>query len=438
MAKAEGEKRLTDTVLKGLKPAAKGERYEVRDKVTPGLCVRVTAAGTRSFMLKARFGGSKNPTRRLLGVYDPDALPTATAGAITLETARTKAREWMAAAKSKRDPAQEEAARTKGTFASVAEDYIRNAVIGPKQDQQNPQEPKQRQWRQTSRDIRKVFVPRWGTKHVTEIKRSDIVAFAREHGERAPGHTRNLYITLQSLFGWARDQDAYGLEHSPCEGVKVSSILGKKRKRDRVLTDAELRALWVNTRMGYPHGAILKLLILTGLRKNEVAQASWPEINIAERRWIIPARRMKGKNDTAREHLVPLTDDILAVFGTLKRYNEGLYIFTVTNGKKPVRFEGELKKRLDSRMKRMLRDDFAPFQIHDIRRTVRTRLSGLHVREEVREAVLAHARPGVKGNYDVYGYEHEKRDALDLWAQCLKSIVTPGRNNVVPIRGAAS
>lgn len=432
MAKAEGEKRLTDTVLKGLKPAAKGERYEVRDKVTPGLCVRVTAAGTRSFMLKARFGGSKHPTRRLLGVYDPDALPTATAGAITLETARRKARQWMASAKSGHDPAQEEAAKTKGMFANVAEEYIRVSVVG-----RDPENPSQRQWRQTSRDIRNALIPRWGTKHITEISRSDIVAFVREHGERAPGHTRNLYITAQSLFRWARDRDEYGLKHSPCEGVSVTSLLGEKGTRDRVLDDDELRALWACTKSTYPDGDILKLLLLTALRKNEVARGSWPEFNLAERRWVIPARRMKGKNGKARDHLVPLTDDILAIVKSLKRYNEGPYIFTVTNGKTPVRFEGEAKKRLDKRMKEILGDAFAPFQIHDIRRTVRTRLSGLHVKEEVREAVLAHARPGVKGTYDRYKYEREKADALSLWAQSLKNIVER-RENVVVLRGGTS
>ena len=270
MARSEGEKRLTDTALQALKP---GVAYEVRDKVTPGLVVRVTPKGTRSFMLKARFGGSKNPTRRLLGTYDPHALPEATAGAITLETARRKARQWMAVVKTGRDPAKEEAAKAAGAFAAVAEDYIKKAVIGP-----DPDNPRHRQWVQTSRDIRKVFIPRWGGKHLTDIKRADIVAFIKEHGERAPGHTRNFYITLHGIFGWARDQHEYGLEHSPCEGIKVSALLGSKPNRKRVLSDDELRAMWVNTRMGYPFGSILKLLMLTGLRKNEVAQATWSEI----------------------------------------------------------------------------------------------------------------------------------------------------------------
>ena len=71
---------------------------------------------------------------------------------------------------------------------------------------------------------------------------------------------------------------------------------------------------------------------------------------------------------------------------------------------------------------------------HDIRRTVRSNLSALRVAEEVREAVLAHVRPGIKGTYDLYDYLDEKREALELWAARLRSIVNPQPSNIIQLK----
>jgi hypothetical protein len=79
---------------------------------------------------------------------------------------------------------------------------------------------------------------------------------------------------------------------------------------------------------------------------------------------------------------------------------------------------------------------FSEWDNHDIRRTVRTHLSALRIPEEVREAVLAHARPGIKGTYDLYQYVDEKHQALTMWATLLQSIVEPARGNVVEMAKA--
>ena len=85
----------------------------------------------------------------------------------------------------------------------------------------------------------------------------------------------------------------------------------------------------------------------------------------------------------------------------------------------------------------MLEDlgELPAFVNHDIRRTVRTRLSALKISEEVRKAVLAHVRPGIKGAYDKYEYLEEKREALTLWNARLRSIIEPPPANVVPLAG---
>jgi integrase len=195
--------------------------------------------------------------------------------------------------------------------------------------------------------------------------------------------------------------------------------------------------------------------MLTALRLNELVGASRPEFNHRDRVWVVPAERMKGKNagkKQARAHAVPITDDLLALLGLLPRLNGGPYLFSTTNGKSPTSLGSRMKKRLNHRMLRTLRAlarvrredsrtvDLQPFVVHDVRRTVRSHLSRLKVAEEVREAILAHVRPGIVGVYDHHDYLDEKREALELWAARLREIVNrPVRpqSNVLALQAVA-
>jgi len=216
-------------------------------------------------------------------------------------------------------------------------------------------------------------------------------------------------------------------------------------------------ALWrAAGRETYPYRQIYQLLALNALRLNEVADASEPEFEFAKRDWIIPADRMKGKKGRARPHLVPLTDASLAILGTLPTLKEGSYLFSCNFGKSPVWVNQKVKDRLDSRMLRTLkalarRRGHDPSKVvlehwtnHDIRRTVRTNLSALkhsggrRIPEGVKEAVIAHVRPGIKGVYDRYEYSDEKFEALELWAARLQEIINPAprdlTSNVISMR----
>ena len=243
------------------------------------------------------------------------------------------------------------------------------------------------------------------------------------------------------MLSWAVDQDRYGLGASPADVLKPAKVIGEKVSGDRVLDDRELLALWrAATRTPYPYGPAYQVLVLTGLRLNEAADAARPEFDFGEKKlWTIPAARMKGRRGKARPHAVPLTADVLAILEKLPRFKTGDYLFSTTFGVSPVWMSDKVKKRIDARMLRTLRalarsggDDPAKVELprwtnHDIRRTVRSNLSALRVPEEVREAVLAHVRPGIKSTYDLYDYLDERRDALEQWARRLRAIVRPGR-----------
>jgi hypothetical protein len=158
---------------------------------------------------------------------------------------------------------------------------------------------------------------------------------------------------------------------------------------------------------------------------------------------------MKGTNGRARAHIVPVTDEVMAVLDGLPRFNSGQHLFSTTYGASPVWIGSKIKQRLDKRMLRTLRalarlrgDDAARiilprFVNHDIRRSIRTNLSRLKIAEEVSEALLAHTPGGIRGVYNKYGFLDEKKEALQKWAKQLRAITEPPPPNVVQLPARA-
>jgi integrase len=439
MPKVDHRKNLTPTLISGLKPAPDGKRYQVMDTQVPGFGIRVTDTGNRSFILRTRYPGSTNPGRREIGQYAD----------ITLSEAREKARKWRSLVRQGIDPAAEEekqrqeAIRKQAvTFSAVAEDFIHDKL------------PAERKGKDVEREIRRDLLPKWKDLVLTEISDLHVSSLTKAKGRDGKVGARNLLALIKRFFRWAIAQPEYGILVSPCANLRASDILGEMpRSKGRVLSNDELFALWrAVRRMSYPAGPAYQTLCLTGLRLNEAVDASWPEFNMREKVWIIPAERMKGKDSgkkQARPHAVPLTRDISALLETLPRFNRGKFLFSTTSGQSPAWIGTKIKKRLDRRMMLTLRalakrrgDDPADVDLphfinHDIRRTVRSHLSRLKVTEEAREAVLAHARPGIKGTYDLHDYLDEKREALELWAARLRTIVSPVPDNVVRLPAVA-
>jgi integrase len=429
---------LNDRIIKALKPASAGTRYEVKDTVLPGFRVRVTEKRRCTYMLRARYPGMKHSSRREIG----------DCGAISLEAARGKARRWLELIKQGIDPQLEEERsrlaeqqQRQNSFAAVAEDFIRQKL------------PEERKGREIEHNIRRELIPAWGRLPINGITDGNILDVVEAKARTAPAQARNLLGTVKRVFAWAknsRNRRRYGLTVSPASDLKPSDIVGTKRTRDRILTEPELLALWrAAERTPYPAGPIYKLLVLTGLRLNETADAHWSEFDLASKLWVIPKERMKGKNGKARAHAVPLVEDVLAVLDALPRFDRGGFLFSTRAGSSPVWMGSKVKGRMDARMLRTLRalarrrgEDpkrvaLAPWTNHDIRRSVRSQLSRLKVTEEAREAVLAHARPGLKGIYDLHDYLDEKREALQLWHARLRSLVKAPPANVVALKAVS-
>ena len=303
----------------------------------------------------------------------------------------------------------------------------------------------------------KYVIPHFGDWQIDAIKRRDLAEFldtiADRHGMTTARRVGGL---LKRLFKFAVSRDV--IEIDPAAALMLP---GAEVQRERTLTEAEVRALWVATdpasrgekrnKAGriaahpsmFPWGAYFRLLLLTGQRRGEVAGMRWADIDLKARTWALASTDTKS----ARAHLVPLSPSAVALLKGLPRLTvevEGKtvpspYVLT-TNGSAPISMFSKPKGWLDDAMRAALVEDGLPdWRIHDLRRTVSTGLARLGVDPFVRRRVLNHALQGVDAIYDQYDYLEPKRAALELWANELERIVkgAPKADNVVKLeRGA--
>ena len=408
---------LTEPYIKALKPAPAGQRYAIADALVPGLKVRVTDKGSKSYILWRRFGGAPNPAARALG----------TVGELSLAEARTKARQWLELIKRGEDPRTVEPT-DQSAFCAVVEQYFRQHVA------------RQRRAAEVRRDFERELLPRWRGKLVSTITRRDVIQLIDTIKDRdAPYQAHTILTHCKVFFAWAVERGY--IEASPAAAIKPSRLIGKKSPREKVLNDVEIAAFWrAARRMQYPIGPLFQMLLLTGQRKSEVAEARWSEFDLRNQLWTVPPERFKSDST----HVVPLTSDVLELLETLPRWKSGDFLFSSTGGKKPVNGFSKAKARLDARMLLTLKalarkrgDDprnvlLQPFVLHDLRRTMRTRLSALRIVDEVAEMVIGHGRKGIQRVYDQHQYLPEMREALDRWAALLRRI-TEQPSNVVPL-----
>jgi integrase len=378
--------RLNRAVVDGLKVPPGKESVIAWDSALPGFGVRINAGGTRSFV--AQYRNRSGTTKRLsLGRYE----------AMSIDDARRLARSTLAKATTGSDPAEEKAkakAAAAITVGSVADAYLKAAES----------RPKARSHQEVSRHLTKHWEPLRATP-ANSVRRADVAKVLREiasdRGEIAANRAR---ASISAMFTWGMGEGM--VEANPVIGTNKAT---DERSRDHVLTDAELRAVWRACGNDH-HGRIVRLLILTGQRRDEVGGMALSEIS--GDLWTIPAVRTKN----GRPHDVPLSPLALEVIDMgPARLNRDLIFGTRENG-----FSGwsKAKAELDARI-RENGDSVRPWRLHDLRRTTATGMAALGVLPHVVEAVLNHVsghQAGVAGIYNRHAYAAEKRAALELWA----------------------
>ena len=378
-------------------------------KAPRGFGVRVTATGARAFVLNYRLRGREY--RYTIGGWpDWSALKAVRA-----------ARDLRQRVDRGENPLDDRTPPpvTK-TVADVLDDFVARYV-------RNKERPL-RSADHIESAFNRLVKPRIGKLGVYELRRSQIAEMLdRIEDEAGPVMADRTRAYLRKALSWyAERDDQFNLT---AVFVRVKPRANPKdRARARVLSDEELRTIWTALDKAGTFGTLVRMLLLTAQRRDEVAHMSRKEIG-EDGIWTIPAERYKTK----RPNFIPLSKAALAVIEAQPKHDDCDYVFP-SRAKTPYSGFGKSKARLDkailAAMKKQAKkeakvDPIPNWTLHDLRRTAKTLMVRAGVRPDISERVLGHVIAGVEGIYDRHSYEDEKRDALDKLAEMVERILNP-------------
>jgi integrase len=202
------------------------------------------------------------------------------------------------------------------------------------------------------------------------------------------------------------------VEHNPA--YKVGNP-GQEHQRDRVLSETEIRALWIELdRQSGPAGSVFKLTLLTAQRRGEVLGMAWSELDLDSGWWTIPSQRAKNK----LTHRVPLGPQALVILHQLRARasQDALYVFP-----------GPRRRPISNPQKWLIRLKAASavdFRFHDLRRTAASMMTGIRIERLVVSKILNHVERGITAVYDRHSYDQEKSAALIKWDRHLARIIS--------------
>jgi integrase len=420
----EASVKLTDEYVKKLTvPHGKSEVIAF-DADLPGFGVRLRSGGKRTWIVQYRVG--RKQRRKTIG---------AVSEAMNAAKARKAADNDLAKVKLGGDPQKEKVEtrdRAADTFPTLANRYL---------DRQ-----KERLRPRSYQQIRAHLTDHWKAFNrlsIHDIGRRNVAAqLVAISDERGPYAANRARTTLSAFFTWAMREGL--IDANPVVGTNKQA---SENRRERVLTDSELADIW-RACGDNDHGRIVRLLILTGARRDEGGGIARSEVDLKARNWTIPGERTKNK----RTHEVPLSDAAIEVLARAVRRAGELERELIFGERPKTAFSGwsKAKAQLDERIAKARAEpeqprskakgpSTAPWVLHDIRRTVATRMADLGVLPHVVEAVLNHvsgAKAGVAGIYNRASYAAEKRHALELWAAHVADLAEGRESNIVPLRGA--
>jgi integrase len=259
--------------------------------------------------------------------------------------------------------------------------------------------------------MQNYVVRAWRGRTAAEITRADIKALLREIASTKPTQANRVHAVVRKLFRWAADEEI--ISSSPCQGI---ARVAEEEDRERVLSDQELRRVWLAAdQMGFVFGDVIKMLLLTAQRRNEVSQMEWSELDLDRAIWTLPAARCKN----GHSHEVQLSPQAVNILRSIPRIGDSKYVFTL-NGHSPITMSSQLKDKIDALA------NVPDWRLHDLRRTAASGMARLRIPPHVLDRILNHVQGSVSGIAKIYNrhdYGNERREALAAWANQLYSLV---------------
>jgi integrase len=431
--------KLTLTRIEDLKCEPGRRDRLVFDDEQRGLAVRVTSSGSKSYLAQYTYAGKRQ------------RVPLGSCGAVSLADARAATKAIMGDVARGLDPAAIRKAEAAAARAEADRQAMTLSVLVDTWKTMHLAGKRPRYAAEAVRAVEHAFAKHWD-KPAEHLDRSSVVrvldALAK-NGSVAMASRTAAYG--RACFGW-------GLKRSQVHTNPFTDLptMGAVSKRDRVLTDDELAEIWRATALvTSPFSHLVRVLMLTGQRREEVAGMAWGELSSDKTVWTIPASRTKN----AQPHIVPLST---AVQGIVKAMPRRKALVRTEHGAEkpkdlPFVFAGEVgmfggwskaKAALDDKILEARRTaaekagediekvvSLPGWRLHDLRRTMATGLQRLGVRLEVTEAVLNHvsgSRAGIVGVYQRHDWANEKEAALHAWAAYMAEVVSgrPAQSNV--------
>jgi integrase len=413
----------TARTIDALKP--KPHRYSVYDPDCPGLVLRVTPTGVKTWSFLYRFGAKQK--RLTFGAYGP-------APALTLAEARARARRARVQVDDGHDPAARklearEAAR-RDTFGKLAELYLEKHAKRQK-----------RSWTEDERILKRDLLPAWEDVPVKALTRRMVREQLDAIADRAPVMANRTLALVSKILNFGVDRE--WLDANPAARLKKPT---REVSRERVLTDEEIATLWASldasdalyarlaaegrVTLDKVDGAVLlrpmladwlRMRLLTAQRGGEIIRMTWADLDLDAKLWTIPSDVAKNK----AAHVVPLADEVVTILERRRgAVDEGVpWVFPNDLNRGPA------KDRAKKVTLRSLLPEVDDVRGHDLRRTAASGMARLGIARDTISRVLNHVERGPRATsvYDRYDRVTEKRDALDAWAHEVKRIARARR-----------
>jgi integrase len=416
--------KLTDRLLATLKLEPGRKDRLVFDTACPGLGVRITTKGSRTFIVQWTEPATKRKVREPLGLW----------GSLTIDQAREAARARLGAVAKGINPRAERLRQRAEAELERAEAALTFDALVSEWAALHLANRRPRYAREAQRAIKHVF-PHLMKRPAAHIQRTDAVNGLDklvEAGKTAMAGRTLAYA--RACFRWAVQRGK--VPANPFQNLPIST---SARQRDRVLTNSELAEVWVAAQsLGYPFGPFFQLAILTLQRREEVAAMRWSEISDDMSQWTIPGSRMKN----GKPHDVHLAEPARAVLREIPRLDGCDFVFSTT-GVSPISGFSRGKAGLDAAITAARKENGSvksaptPWWLHDLRRTGVSTLAGLGFDSIVADMLLAHKPTklsGVAAVYQRHDFRVERARALDAWAS---HVVNGNRtNNILALRKA--